>query len=80
MCVCLFSPVMCNQTLAKPQLPENIHSDVHGCVVGDREGAQVHDASEAEGWWSISSLSWSVVGKDHLGSGDDALLALPGVV
>ncbi len=71
---------MCNQTLAQPQLPENIHSDVHRCVVGDREGAQVHDASEAERRWSIRSLRGSVVSEDHLGSADDALLTLSGVV
>lgn len=73
-------PVVCNQTLTEPQLPENIHSDVHRCVVGDREGAQVHDASEAEGWWSFGSLSWSMLSEDHLGSTDDALLTFSGVV
>lgn len=77
---CLLLPVMCNQTLTQPQLPENIHRDVHRCVVCDREGAQIHDASEAEGWWSIGSLSRSMLSEDHLGGADDALLTLSGVV
>ena len=76
----MFSPIMCNQTLAQSQLSENIHSNVHRCVVSDREGAQVHDAPEAEGWWGIGSLSWHMFRKDHNGSADDALLTLSGVV
>ncbi len=71
---------MCDQTLTEPQLPEYIHSDVHGRVVGHCEGAQVHDAPEAEGQRPIRSLSWSVLSEDHLGSADDALKALSGVV
>lgn len=49
-------------------------------MVGDREGAQVHDASEAERGWSFSRQGWHVLGEDHLGGADDAILALPGVV
>lgn len=49
-------------------------------MVGDREGAQVHDASEAERRRSVGGLSRSVLGEDHLGSADDAFLTLPGVV
>lgn len=73
-------PVVRNQTLTQPQLPENIHRDVHRCVVCDGEGAQIHDASEAEGWRSVRGLSWSVLSEDHLGGADDALLTLSGVV
>lgn len=77
---CLFSPVVCNQTLAQPQLPEDIHSDVHRRVVGDGEGAQVHDASEAERWRSVRGLSQSVLSEDHGGGADDALLTLSGII
>lgn len=71
---------MCDQTLAEPQFPENIHGDVHGCVVRDGEGAQVHDASEAEGRGRFGRLSRAVLCEDHQGGADDAVLTLPGVI
>lgn len=71
---------MCDQTLAQPQFPEDIHGDVHGRVVGDRERAQVHDSSEAEGGRGVGSLGRSVLGEDHLGRADHALLTFAGVV
>lgn len=71
---------MCDQTLTQAELPEDVHSDVHGRVVGDSEGTEVHDASEAQRRRSVWRLCGTVLGEDHLGSADDAFLPLPGVV
>lgn len=74
------SPVVRDETLAEAQLPEYIHGDVHGRVVGDGERTQVQDASEAQGRGRVVGLGWSVLGEDHLGGADHALLTLPGIV
>lgn len=49
-------------------------------MVGDGEGAKVHDTSEAKGWWTVWCLSWSMLREDHLGSADDAFLPFSGIV
>lgn len=71
---------MCDQTLAQAQLPEYVHGDVHGRVVGDREGAQVHDASEAQRRRAVGGLSRSVLGEDHHRGADHAFLTFSGIV
>lgn len=40
---------MSDQALAQPQLPEDVHHDLHGGVVGDGEGAHVEDGAQFEG-------------------------------
>lgn len=76
----MISPVVRDQTLAQAQLPEDVHGDVHGRVVGDRERAQVHDPPEAERRRGVGGLGRSVLGEDHLGGADHALLTFAGVV
>lgn len=43
------SPVVCDQALPQAQLPEDVHHDLHGRVVRDREWAHVKDAAELQG-------------------------------
>ena len=71
---------MCDQTLAQPQLPEDVHGDVHGGVVSDGEGAQVQDATQAQRGGAVGVLSRSVLSEQDLRGADDALLTLPGVI
>lgn len=73
-------PIMCDQTLAKPQFPENVHGDIHGRVVRDREGAQIHYVSEAQLRGGFRRLGGGVLCEDHFGGADDAVLSLPGVI
>jgi len=81
LCVCVCSPVVRDQALPEPHLPEDVHGDVHGRVVGDREGAQVHDAAQAQGGRGVVGLGrGGVLREEHLGRADHALLVLTGIV
>lgn len=37
---------MSDETLAQPKFAENVHHNVHSCMIGDCEGAEVHDATQ----------------------------------
>lgn len=39
-------PVVSDQALTQPELPEDVHHDLHGGVVSDGEGAHVQDRAQ----------------------------------
>ena len=65
---------MGDQTLAQAQLAEDIHHDLHGCVVGDGEGAHVQDGAQLKGPGAVSRQGGGVLGEVDPGGQHDTLL------
>lgn len=70
---------MSDQTLAQPQLSENVHHDLHRGVVCDGKGAHVQDGAQLEGSGAVGRQGGSVLGEVHPGVQHDALLFAPSV-
>lgn len=65
---------MSDQTLTQTQLPEDVHHDLHGRVVRDREGAHVQDGAELQGPRAVGGQGGSVLSEVDPGVQQDALL------
>lgn len=65
---------MSDQALAQAQLPEDVHHDLHGCVVGDGEGAHVQDGAQLERAGAVCRQGGCMLGEVDSGVQHDPLL------
>lgn len=70
---------MSDQTLAQPQLSEDVHNYLHWGVVGDSEGAHVEDGAQLEGPWAVSRQGGCMLGEIHPGVQHYAFLLATGI-
>lgn len=75
----LFLPTPCDQTLTQAQLPEDVHHRLHGCVVGDSEGAEVQDASQLQRLRITGRQLRRILGEVDHGAAHHAVLLLTGI-
>lgn len=74
-----YLPVVSDQTLAQPQLSEDVHNYLHRGVVGDSEGAHVEDGAQLEGPWAVSGQGGCMLGEVHPRVQHDAFLLATGI-
>lgn len=58
-------PIMSDETLAQPEFAEDVHHNVHGCVIGNCERAEVHDATQLQGRGEVRGLGSSVFSEEN---------------
>lgn len=75
-----YLPVVSDQTLAQPQLSEDIYNYLHRGVVGDSEGAHVKDGAQLEGPRAVGWQGGRMLGKVYPGVQHNAFLLTTGIL
>lgn len=65
---------MSYEALPQTQLSEDVHHDLHGCVVGHGERAHVKNAAKLQGPGALCRKRRGVLRKTHSGTAHDSFL------